>query len=143
VAELFPGPGVRITHEFVETLTGVPRSYPIRDLYQPHVIHESIVDVALSSPTARVCSGAVTGLSALVAATGTQLLHSPHATVVATIMAVGAAVAAVRGWRQWRRPRGLWVYYRGQPLCVFVTRDRLLFGQVTRALLRAFEGEAY
>jgi hypothetical protein len=134
---------VRITHEFVETLTEVPRSYLIRDLYHPHVIHESIVDVVLSSHTARVCSGAVTGLSALGAAAGSQLLHSPHATVVATVTAIAAAVLAMRGWQQWRRPRGLWVYHQGQPVCLFVSRDRLLFGQVTRALLRAFEGEAY
>lgn len=139
MAELFPGPGVRITHEAVETLTGVPRYFPIVELYQPHTAHETVIDLALASHTARVCSGTVTGLSAVVATAGSELLHNPHATVVGTLVAVTAAVTAVCGWRLWRRPRGLWAYYQGERVCLFVSRDRLLFGQVERALLRAFE----
>jgi hypothetical protein len=139
MAELFPGPGVRITHDVVETLIGVPRSFPIWELYHPHVDHENAIDAALATHSARVCSGAMTGLSALVATAGSELLHSPHATVAATAVAVAAAVTGVRGWRQWRRPRALWAYHRGEPVCLFVTRDRLRFGQVQRALIRAFE----
>ena len=92
MAELFPGPGVRITHEAVETLTGDPRYFPILELYHPHVAHENVIDALLASPTARVCSGAVTGLSAAVAAAGSELLNSPHTTVIAALVATGAAV---------------------------------------------------
>jgi hypothetical protein len=65
MAELFPGPGVRITHEAVETLTGVRRSYPVAELERPHVVHENPIDVLLASPTARVCSSSLTGPSHL------------------------------------------------------------------------------
>lgn len=139
MAELFPGPGVRITHDVVETLAGVPRSFPVRELVYPHVARESIIDVALASPTARVCSGTMTGLSALLAAAGTAFLHSPQATVVAGGVAVAASVLTIWGWQRWRRPRTLWAYYRGERVCLFATRDPLVFGQVQRALLRAFE----
>ncbi len=140
MAELFPGPDVRITHEVVQTLTGQPRSFRIVELCHPHVVHENIIDAALASPTARVCSGTMTGLSVAAAAAGTDVLHSPHTTVAATLLAVAAAVTTVQGWRLWRRPRALWAYHRGERVCLFVTRDRLLFGQVRRALLRAIEG---
>lgn len=139
MAELFPGPGVRITHDVVQTLTPAERIYPVDELYQPHVVRESFIDAVMASPTARVCSGAATGLSALVAAAGSELLHSPHTTVTATIVGLVAAVATVRGWRLWRRPRTLWAYYRGERVCLFVSRDRLQFAQVKRALLRALD----
>jgi hypothetical protein len=134
---LFPGPGVRITHDVVETLVP-PRSYPIWELSHPHVIQESIVDVAIASPAVRVCSGTVTGLALLAALAGAELLDSPHTTIVATTVALTAAITTV-GWRLWRRPRALLAYHRGIRVCLFVSRDRLLFGQVKRALLRAIE----
>jgi hypothetical protein len=138
MAELFPGPGVRITHDTVETLTGVPRCYPIAELERPHIVHENIIDVLLASQTARVCSSTLTGLSALAAMAASQL-NSPHATVAGVLVALGAAATAVHGWRSWRRPRQLWAYYRGDRVCLFVSRDRLQFAQVVRALLRAGE----
>jgi hypothetical protein len=139
MAELFPGPGVRITHDTVETLTGVRRCYPVAELERPHVVHESAIDVLLASPTARVCSSTLSGLSVLVAVAGSELMSSPHATVGGVLLALAAAIAAVHGWRTWRRPRALWAYYRGTRVCLFVSRDRLEFAQVVRALLRALE----
>lgn len=139
MAELFPGPGVRITHDTVETLTGIRRCYPVAELERPHVVHENIIDVLLASQTARVCSSTLTGLSALVAVAGSELLGSPHTTVAGLAVALTAAVTAVHGWRSWRRPRQLWVYYRGDRVCLFTSRDRLQFAQVVRALLRALE----
>jgi len=137
----FPGPGVRITHEVVETLAPHFRSYRINELHLAHVLHETFVEVAMASPTMRVCSSAMTGLAATAAAAGSEVLHSPHATVMATTVAVAAAVSATIGWRLWRRPRALWAMHHGERVCLFVSRDRLVFGQVKRALLRAIESE--
>jgi hypothetical protein len=135
---LFPGPGVRITHDVVETLCP-PRTYPVGELCHPHVIHESAIDLAMASSTARVCSGTMTGLSVMAAVAGSEWLDSPHATIAATVVALAAAVATARSWLVWRRPRALLAYHRGIKVCLFVSRDRLLFGQVRRALLRAIE----
>src|SRR5262245_2044684 len=137
----FPGPGVRITHEVVETLTPLHRSYRICELDLPHVSHEAALDVAVASPTARVCSSLMTAVAALIATADSGILHDVSGTTVATGVTVAAGVFAIRGWWLWRQPRTLWAYHRGQRVALFTTRDRLVFGMVKRALLRAMEYE--
>jgi hypothetical protein len=136
MAELFPGPGVRITHDVVET---AHQTYPVSELSLLHVIHEAAIDVAIATPTARVCSGAATVLAAVVAAAGSELFNSPQATVVGTMVALAAGATTVRGWRVARRPRSLWAYHGGRRVCLYVGRDELVFRQVLRALQRAIE----
>ncbi len=135
---LYRGPSARITHEVFETHTPYDQTYLICELDLVHVIRETTADVAVGSPTVRVCSTAMTGLSAIVAA-GSDTMDSPSTTVAATVAAIVAAAVAVHGWRIRTRPIGIWAYHRGQRVCLFQTRDRLVFGQVKRALLRALE----
>jgi len=46
---------------------------------------------------------------------------------------------AVSRWRRRGRVRQLWATYHGRPVLLFETDDRLVFGQVRRALIRALE----
>ena len=135
----YRGPSARITHEVFETHTPYYQSYLISELYLAHVIREPIADVAMGSPTVRVCSSAMSGLSVVVAAIGSHVSDSPSTTVVATVVATTSALVAVVGWRARHRPIGLWAFHNGRRVCLFETRDRLEFGQVKRALLRALE----
>ena len=135
---LYRGPSARITHEVIETHAPYYQTYRICELYLVHVIREGIVDVAVGSPTMRACSTAMAGLSVIVA-TASDSLDSPSTTVAAAIGAAMAAGVAVKGWRIRTRPIAIWAYHRGERVCLFQTRDRLVFGQVKRALLRALE----
>ena len=40
---------------------------------------------------------------------------------------------------RWQRPYQLWAVYHGRLVLLFHTTDRVVFGQVRRALLRAIE----
>src|SRR6185369_8075481 len=61
---LYRGPGARITHEVFEAHVPYPQSYVIRELRYVHVIRETAADVAVGSAPFRVCSTALTGISA-------------------------------------------------------------------------------
>jgi hypothetical protein len=136
---LYRGPGARITHEVFEAQTPYPQSYVIRELRYVHVIRETVADVAVGSTSFRVCSTALTGISAAFTAAGSPVFDSPPTTVVAALVAAASSVLSVQGWRLHSRPRTIWAIHRGQLVCLFTSHDRHEFGQVRRALLRALE----
>ena len=136
---LYRGPGARITHEVFEAHAPYPQSYVIRDLRYVHVVRETAADVAVGSASFRVCSTALTGISAAFTAAGSPMLDSPLTTAVAAFVAAVSSALSVRGWLVHARPHTIWAIHRGRLVCLFTTYDRREFGQVRRALLRALE----
>jgi hypothetical protein len=134
----YPGPGARITHEVFEAHAPYGL-YPIHELRLLHVSRRTATETAVGSTPVTVCSTALAGLSVVVAAAGSQIFDSPSPTVAAMLVTGASALLAQQSWRIRKRPHTLWAMFRGQRVCLFQTRDRFVFGQVNRALLRAIE----
>jgi hypothetical protein len=66
-------------------------------------------------------------------------LHTPTEWIGVAAIALFVVMAGGVCWRL--RPPGqeLWAVYRGQRVQLFTCRDSRVFGQVSRALLRALE----
>lgn len=134
----YRGPGARITHEVFEAHAPYGL-YPIRELKLLHVSRRTATEAAVGSTPVTVCSTALAGLSVGLAAAGSQIFDDPSPTF-ATMLVTGAfALLAQQSWRIRKRPQTLWAIFRGHRVCLFQTRDQLVFAQVKRALLRAIE----
>jgi Family of unknown function (DUF6232) len=135
---LYRGPLVRVSDQAFEVLGPPLRAYPIGDLRGVHVVEEPLTKLMTSVPI-RTCSVALTAPAALLAAVGWPLFDQPAITALGIALLAGLVTVAAACWlvRPW--PYELRAYYRGQLVTLLQTRDRLAFGQVTRALTRAFE----
>ncbi|WP_433212803.1 DUF6232 family protein [Dactylosporangium sp. CS-047395] len=130
----YGGQDVRITHATFKVIGAEPCEYAVSDL-EP---------IWVSTPdrnrlTMSACSGSV-ALAATAAFAGSNLSHPEW--LICSLIAGGVCAAEVRGLiRKGNRKYELWAMVRhsGQPILLFATRDRLRFGQVRRALVRAIE----
>ena len=133
------GSDARITSEIFESRRPIHQAFQIAELTLVHTLRARGLFGSLSvHPVIGVCSTGLTGICGALAAADVftdQMLP----TLGVTGGAVLAAVVAGAWWSQRRRPLELRAIYRGQLVCIFQTNDRLVLGQVTRALLRVFE----
>jgi Family of unknown function (DUF6232) len=106
------------------------RRYPVEHLHNLYTARGP------ADPVVRTAA-LVAGLAlAGVAVTGQYLPPLVTATILAVAAVPPAAVALVRAFL---RPATylLWADYRGRPVQLYQTRDRIEFGKLSRALVRA------
>ena len=135
----YVGRTARVTDSWIESACPAYQSFPIKELTYIHTVRQlAIVTMAASTPV-QVCSVGVSGIAILVALTGWPLLDLPVLTeVAAAVLALAVALALVSA-RARRVPLEIRAVHRGRLVCLFRTTDRLVLGQVRRALLRAID----
>ena len=134
----YEGRSARITHEVFEALRPCRRTFAVRELAYIHTVRDSIADIAADTTPLRVCTTGMAGLSAALAGADWPIPTTPSVTVI--VVGVGvSSFAGVATWSWRRRPWELRAVYRGELVCLFRTADRLVLGQVCRALLRVKE----
>jgi hypothetical protein len=87
----------------------------------------------------RVCSGGTAGLAAIILALGRMVDNSIAMIAALVLLVSGMALGA--SIRLQARPHQLWGSYQGQLTCLFESTNERMFGQVTRALVRAVESQ--
>jgi hypothetical protein len=130
----YRGPRVRISHAKFEVIGPEPIEYAVADLESIWVCEPRRLE-----PVMTACSGTA-ALAITVAFAGTDLSHPE-------LMVCGLLAWAICASQVWSlihnaaRRHELWALVRNadQPVLLFATRDRLEFGQVRRALIRALE----
>jgi Family of unknown function (DUF6232) len=134
------GSDAQITTDLFESRTPIYQSFVIADLAHIHRLRDARwVESLRDSPQVGVCSTGLAGVCGILAAAANLVTDQ----ILPSVGLVGAAVvgAAVAGayWSARRRPLELRAVYRGQVVCLYRTNDRIVFNQVTRALLRVLE----
>lgn len=135
----YRGPQARITHEVFESRCPHHQLYLIRELEYVHAVRAEPVRILVASTPVRVCSTGLSGLSMALATTGWPILDRPSVTVVSIVILTASSVLSAAAWTTRRQPFELRAVHKGQLICLFQTRDRRTFAQVTRALLRVLE----
>jgi hypothetical protein len=134
----YAGTDARITTHMFESYQPIRQSFAIAELEKVHTTRDRGWPDTVRGPV-RVSSTALAGLLS----TAAVVDHELAAHVLPSVLLVGGALisAGVAGasWSVRRRPHELRALYRGQLVCMYRTNDRLQFGQVTRALLRALD----
>jgi hypothetical protein len=138
MTEFYRGPHARITDQVFEVQRPAVQSFAISELRNVYVVQGAPSEGAGLAPV-RVCSTAVAGVAASIAATAWPVFHSPMMSAVSLIILATSLLVAIPCWWARVRPHQLWGVYRGRLVCLFETTDKLAFGQVSRALLRVFE----
>ena len=135
----YVGRNARVTETCIESKCPAYQAFPIRELEHIHTVRQvRIIAMAASLPVL-VCSIGASGLAILVALAGWPLLDRPMVTVIgAVVLALGLTVATASA-RARRVPLEIRAFYRGRLVLLFSTTDRLVLGQVTRAILRAMD----
>jgi Family of unknown function (DUF6232) len=131
----YPGPYARVTHKVFEVWHPRHRAFALRDVAYAYVVPGT---VGAHRDKIRVCSAGSSGLAVLILALARFAGNWPTTAsavvlLAASAMIFGASLAAGR------RPHELWGIYQGRPTCLFQTTDERVFGQVSRALLRAIQ----
>jgi hypothetical protein len=129
---LYRGPDAQITHREFICLSPQPQRFAIRELHDVRV-----VTTGASGASAPLTYSATAG-AALLAVTGWPLLGSAPVSMTA-LAALAVLCAQTAGCIRGRHSYELHAVYRGQWICLFQTSSPSRFGQVKRALIRAFE----
>ena len=128
----YRGPYAVVTSDVFEVRCPLHHRYPVHELLEVAVVRGAADPVAVGAT-------GLGGAATVGVAASWPYLHTPLAWigVVALVLLLAAIGAAC--WRL--RPPGqeLWAIYRGQRVQLFACRDSRVFGQVSRALLRALE----
>ena len=126
----YEGKFARITDETFESRIQGGQTFAIRELAHPHAVRRTV--------TGRVTAAllGIAAVSAVVAIVG-GAAKAPGVASVGAVLAVLAVVARLVAAR--RRPLELRALYRGTVVVLLGTRDPLVLGQVSRALLRVIE----
>ena len=133
----YVGRTARITESRIESKCPAYQSFPIRELEHIHTVRQVRIIAMAASVPVRVCSVGVSGLGVLAVLTGWPLLDRPMVTVIGGVVLALALMVATASARASRAPLEIRAYYRGRLVCLFSTTDRLVLGQVKRAILRA------
>ena len=135
----YVGRNARVTETCIESKCPAYQAFPIRELEHIHTVRQvRIVAMAASHPV-RVCSIGASGLAILVALAGWPLLDRPMVTVVGAVMLALGLTVATASARARRVPLEIRAFHRGRLVLLFSTTDRLVLGQVKRAILRAMD----
>jgi hypothetical protein len=134
----YRGPCALITHEVLQVRCPYYRSFAIRELQYVHAVRNRTSRRAGGADPRVVCSTALAGAATIVATAGIEAGSHPVLPIVAVIAGVASAVTGVCA-RGRGRTHQIWGYYRGRLECLFLTRDRQTFDQVSRALVRVLE----
>jgi hypothetical protein len=134
----YAGTDARITTHVFESYQPVHQSFAIVELEKVHTPRDRRWPDTMRGPV-RFGSTAMAGLLSTAAIVDHELATHvlPSALLVGGAL-ISAGVASA-SWSVRRRPHELRALYRGQLVCMYRTHDRLRFGQVTRALLRALD----
>lgn len=133
----YRGPCAQITHEVFEVRTPVCQSFPIRDLTAVHIV-EVKPKRRIGTTLVKAVAIGLAAVIAAVAATRGQFFGASLSAMAALVVVLLSTAAAAGCWRS-GEPYELRAVYRGRLVCLLRTGDRLVLGQVSRALLRALE----
>jgi hypothetical protein len=127
----YDGKFARITDETFESRIQGGQTFAIRELEQPHAVRRTV--------TRRVTAallGVAGGFATIAIVGGLEGAPAwvPSTAGVLAVLAVLARLVAAR-----RRPLELRALYRGTVVTLVGTRDPLVLGQISRALLRVIE----
>ena len=132
---LYRGPTAHITDNRFESRSPRHQVFTVRKLHHVHVL---ISQPGPLSPVG-VGSTGLAGVAAIGVLVGGPTLDAPPVTLVALAVLAVSAVVSGACVRVRERPHELWAFYDGQLVCLYRTGDAQTFGQVRRALVRAFE----
>jgi Family of unknown function (DUF6232) len=129
----------RVTDDTFESTCLLGSVILIRDLSLVHIARRSVGRALLDSVPVRICSGWSVGLPIFVEATN-RLTTLPHWMPLTCFVVAGLFLAFAIGFAALRRPPvEIRAFHRGALICLFRTNDKLLLGQISRALLRVLE----
>jgi len=133
------GRTARITESCIESKCPAYQSFPIRELERIHTVRQVRIITMVASMPVQVCSIGASGLAVLVALSGWTLFDRPMVTVAGVVLLALALTVATVSARARKVPLEIRAFHRGRLVCLFRTTDRLVLGQVRRALMRAFD----
>jgi hypothetical protein len=131
-ASYYQGRTIQITNDMVEIWWPDHQRFALAD----------IDDVSMCrgpADPAAVRSIGAAGMAVLVFVGSWAFLHSPGAIAIGVVIAVAAIAHGSSTFQLYPPPFELHALYQGRPVCLWYTRDALVFGQVKRALVRALE----
>ena len=135
----YVGRTARITGSRIESKCPAYQSFPIRELEHIHTVPQVRIIVLAASVPVRVCTVGASGLGVLAALAGWPVLDRPMVTVAGALMLALALMVSTASARARKVPMEIRAFYRGRLVCLFSTTDRLVLGQVRRAILRALD----
>jgi hypothetical protein len=135
----YEGPYARITSRTFESYWPVYKSFAIRELRCVHRAQGPVVPQGTGRARARFGSTGVAGAAAVAVALGWPVFHSAIISLGALVVLVASFTVSTACLRSYTRWYELWADYHGQPVCLFQTTDVRLFGEVSRAFVRALE----
>jgi hypothetical protein len=134
------GPRALVTHDVFEVRGPQQQRFPIRELTHVRIVTPGTPGQAFaSSLPVRVLATAAAIVASAVSVAAESVLGLPILAVVALLVAIGTATAALACWRTRTPTHELWADHGGKQVCLLQTTDRLMFGQVSRALRRVLE----
>jgi hypothetical protein len=111
----------------------------LRDLSGVCAVRRAGLAELFKTSSFKVCTSGAVGFSVVLTTSGASFADVTWLSIaglsLAMLVALGGLLAM---WRR-RVSMELWAVHCGEPVCLFRTNDRLLFGQVSRALRRALE----
>jgi uncharacterized protein DUF6232 len=134
----YRGPLAVVTRDTFEAHRPTQQQYAIRDLTEVHLVEEPLTRVVTSIPL-KLCSVAVTAPAAVAAAVAWSTFRQPAMSVLALAMTVISGAVAVVCWLIRPTEYELRARYRGEPVILLATTDRVAIRQINRALRRVFE----
>ena len=135
----YVGRTARITESRIESKCPAYQSFPIRELEHIHTVRQVRVVAMAASMPVQVCSIGASALGVLAALAGWALLDRPMVTVAGALMLALALMVSTASARARKVPMEIRAFHRGRLVCLFSTTDRLVLGQVRRAILRALD----
>lgn len=133
----YRGPCAQITHEVFETRSPVCQSFYIRELTGIHIV-ETRTRQRTGTTVVKALAIGLAAVVAAVAATRGQFFGASLSAMAALVVVLLSTAASAGCWRP-EQPYELRAIYRGRSVCLLQTADRLVLGQVSRALRRALE----
>jgi hypothetical protein len=135
----YRGHAVRITHEVFEWRLAGRRSFVIRELFGVCISRGTTRSLVVLLPTMNVCSKGLAGPAVVLTAVGGPVLGRPPLSAAALVVVLASALMWLGSRVTDPRPYQLWAWYRGDWVCLYQDFDSLVFGQVSRGLMRALE----
>jgi Family of unknown function (DUF6232) len=139
----YRGPCALITHDVYEVRAPVRETFPIRDLRSIQIIQPDKPPSTTGVALFRILNVLLALSAVVVSALAWRQIDSSEVVVIALLVTTASSVISAGCWRVPVQPFELVATFRGREICLLRTTDQRELGQVSRALIRAIEQNAY